>query len=195
DDGRAAQERVVENRAERNNDPTGSPAGEEDVRDSFARSLAQLLGRDAALPSWALSDRPYEALVDWARVDVATRRAPQDAPLPAPETVLDPSELEGAGLLNEELRAQSTLQNGRMTVLEAELSNTDLLELVLVRADFPACFSTLVALVARDTGNAIEVVGPDDRVQRFGPDNGPSITLYFGGHRFRTSPSSGVEHP
>ncbi|WP_432131930.1 hypothetical protein [Streptomyces tendae] len=190
-----AHDRVVENRAERNDDLAGSLAkGEEDVRDSFARSLAQLLSRDAALPSWALSDRPYEALVDWARVDVATRRAPDDAPLPAPETVLDPGELERIGLFNEELRAQSTLQNGRMTVLEAELSDTALLELVLVRADFPACFSTLVALAARDTGHAIEVVGPDDRAQRFGPDNGPSITLYFDGHRFRTSPSSGVEH-
>ncbi|WP_411093346.1 hypothetical protein [Streptomyces sp. 049-1] len=139
-----------------------------------------------------MADRPYESLVRWARTDVAARRAPADAPLPAPDTVLDLAELDRIGLLSDELRAQSTLQNGRMTVREAELNDTALLELVLARPDSPACFFTLLALAARDAGRSIDMVGLGDRVQRFGPDNGRALTLHFDGDRVRTAQSSGV---
>jgi hypothetical protein len=59
---------------------------------------------------------------------------------------------------------------------------------VLARPDTPAYVSTLAALVARNTGRPVRVLGPEDRVHRFGPADGTPLTLYFDGNRFSVNP-------
>ncbi|MFD4562262.1 hypothetical protein ACFWP5_49550, partial [Streptomyces sp. NPDC058469] len=127
-------------------------------------------------------------LLTWAQADVAANGAPDDAALPAPNTSVRTDALAEIGALTEELRAQSILQNGTVTVAEAGLDDVARLALVLARPDTPTYVSTLAALVARDTGRPVQVLGPDGRTHRFGPADGTPLTLYFDGNRFSVTP-------
>ena len=161
--------------------------------ETFARSLAQLLAASGAnssgnAPAWSRTRDPHTALLIWAQADVAADGAPDDAALPAPDTSVRTDVLAEIGALTEELRAQSILQNGTVTVAEAGLDDVARLALVLARPDTPAYVSTLAALVARNTGRPVRVLGPDDRAHRFGPADGTPLTLYFDGNRFWVNP-------
>ncbi|MGH1556156.1 hypothetical protein ACRAWF_43465 [Streptomyces sp. L7] len=71
------------------------------------------------------------------------------------------------GALTEELRVQSIMQNGTVTVAEAGLDDPARLALVLARPDDTLVYtSTLAALVARNTARPVQVLGPDGRADR-----------------------------
>jgi hypothetical protein len=145
-------------------------------------------GTTDSAPTWTQTPDPNAALLAWARADAAANGVPDDAALPAPDTFVGTDALAEIGALTEELRAQSILQSGMVTVAEAGLDDAARLALVLARPDAPAYLSTLAALVARDTGRPVEVLGPDDLTQRFGPADGTPLTLYFDGNRFSVDP-------
>ncbi|MGW3103746.1 hypothetical protein ACWDEW_17520, partial [Streptomyces sp. NPDC001100] len=138
--------------------------------------------------AWTRTRDPHTALLAWARADVVANGAPDDVALPAPDTLVGTDALAEIGALTEELRAQSILQNGMVTVAEAGLDDAARLALVLARPDSDVYVSTLAALVARDTGRPVLVLGPDDRTRRFGPADGTPLTLYFDGNRFSVNP-------
>ncbi|WP_245608070.1 hypothetical protein [Streptomyces hokutonensis] len=165
--------------------------------ETFARSLAQLLATpapgttasDTAAPTWPSARDPHAALLTWAQADVAAHGAPDDAALPAPETSVPTEALAEIGALTPELNAQSILQNGTVTVADAGLDDPARLALVLARPDDTLGYtSTLAALVARNTGRPVQVLGPDGRTDRFGPADGTPLTLYFDGNRFSVTP-------
>lgn len=119
---------------------------------------------------------------------MAARRAPEDAELPEGETLVSIDDLARIDALTDALRAQSILQSGRVTVDEAGLDEAARLALVLARPDSPAYVATLAALVARDTGRPVRVLGPGDGVRAFGPEEGDPLNLYFDGRRFSATP-------
>lgn len=140
-------------------------------------------------PTWPRTRDPHAALLTWAQADVAAHGAPDDAALPAPDTSLPTDALAEIGALTEELRVQSIMQNGTVTVAEAGLDDPARLALVLARPDDTLAYtSTLAALVARNTGRPVQVLGPDGRTDRFGPADGTPLTLYFDGNRFSVTP-------
>jgi hypothetical protein len=145
-------------------------------------------GTTDSAPTWTQTPDPNAALLAWARADAAANGVPDHAALPAPDTFVGTDALAEIGALTEELRAQSILQSGMVTVAEAGLDDAARLALVLARPDAPAYLSTLAALVARDTGRPVEVLGPDDLTQRFGAADGTPLTLYFDGNRFSVDP-------
>jgi hypothetical protein len=158
--------------------------------ETFARSLAQLLadaGADTA-PAWTRDPDPHGALFAWVQADVAANGAPDDPRFPAPGSEVSTDALAHIGALTEELRAQAILQNGMVTVAEAGLDDSARLALVLADPDNPFYVATLAALVVRDTGRPVQVIGPGDRTHRFGPADGTPLTLYFDGNRFSVNP-------
>lgn len=86
------------------------------------------------------------------------------------------------------MRAQSILQNGTVTVAEAGLDDSARLALVLADPDTSTYVLTLAALVARNTGRPVQVLGLDDLTHRFGPADDAPLTLYFDGNRFSVNP-------
>lgn len=114
--------------------------------------------------------------------------APDDAPLPTPETAVPTDVLAEIGALTEELRAQSIMQSGTVTVGEAGLDDAARLALVLARPAGAAYAATLAALVARDTGRPVVLRGPGELTQRFGPAEGAPLTLYVDDNRFMVNP-------
>lgn len=157
--------------------------------ETFVRVLAGLLGPSATAPAWTRDRDPHGALVAWARGDVAAHGAPDDAGLPGPGTSVETGALAEIGALTEELRAQSILQNGTVTVAEAGLDDAARLALVLARPDTSAYAFTLAALVARDIGRPVRVLVPGGRSHLFGPAaDGAALTLYFDGDRFSATP-------
>ncbi|MGW1183985.1 hypothetical protein, partial [Streptomyces drozdowiczii] len=169
--------------------PPPVPRGERP--DSFVASLSRLLTASGDAPAWTGSRDPHGALRAWARTDVAARRAPEDAELPEGETLVSIDDLARIGALTDALRAQSILQSGRLTVDEAGLDDAARLALVLARPDSPAYVATLAALVAREAGRPVRVLGPGDGVRAFGPDDGEPLNLYFDGRRFSATPPGG----
>ncbi len=159
--------------------------------ETFAHALARLLstpGTTAPAPVWTRARDPHTALLAWARADVVAHGAPDDAPLPTPETAVPTDVLAEIGALTEELRAQSILQSGTVTVGEAYLDDAARLALVLARPEDAAYAATLAALVARDTGRPVALLGSGELTQRFGPAEGTPLTLYFDGTRFTVNP-------
>ncbi|NEC07799.1 hypothetical protein, partial [Streptomyces sp. SID7909] len=142
-------------------------------------------------PAWTGARDPHGALRAWARTDVAARRAPEDAELPEDGTLVSIDDLARIDALTDALRAQSILQGGRVTVAEAGLDDAARLALVLARPDSPAYVATLAALVARETGRQVRVLGPGDGVREFGPEEGDPLDLYFDGRRFSPTPPGG----
>ncbi|MBK6019582.1 hypothetical protein JHN45_52285, partial [Streptomyces sp. MBT53] len=139
--------------------------------------------------TWPRTGDPHTALLTWAQADVAAHGAPDDAGLAAPDTSVPTGTLAEIGALTEELRAQSILQNGTVTVADAGLDDPARLALVLARPDDTLGYvSTLAALVARDTGRPVRLLGPAGRTDRFGPADGTPLTLYFDGNRFSVNP-------
>lgn len=161
--------------------------------ETFAHALARLLSAPgttdpAPTPDWTRARDPHTSLLGWAQADVAAHGAPDDAPLPTPETAVPTDVLAEIGALTEELRAQSILQSGTVTVGEAGLDDAARLALVLARPEGAAYAATLAALVARDTGRPVVLLGPGELTQRFGPAEGNPLTLYFDGNRFTVNP-------
>ncbi|MFE6765630.1 hypothetical protein [Streptomyces sp. NPDC057689] len=169
--------------------PPPVPRGERP--DSFVASLSRLLTASGDAPAWTGSRDPHGALRAWARTDVAARRAPEDAELPEGETLVSIDDLARIDALTDALRAQSILQSGRLTVDEAGLDDAARLALVLARPDSPAYVATLAALVAREAGRPVRVLGPGDGVRAFGPEDGEPLNLYFDGRRFSATPPGG----
>ncbi|MCZ9346501.1 hypothetical protein NGM37_53220, partial [Streptomyces sp. TRM76130] len=166
--------------------PPPVPRGERP--DSFVRSLSRLLTGSGAAPAWTRSRDPHGALLAWARQDVASRGAPDDAPLPAGDTPVSIDDLARVGSLTESLRAQSILQNGGLTVADAALTDSARLELLLAAPDTPGYVAALAALVARRIGRPVRVLGPGGTTRAFGPPDGTALTLYFDGDRFSSVP-------
>lgn len=154
-------------------------------------SLSRLLTASGGAPAWTGSRDPHGALRAWARTDVAARRAPDDAELPEGETLVSIDDLARIDALTDALRAQSILQSGRLTVDDAGLDDAARLALVLARPDSPAYVATLAALVAREAGRPVRVLGPGDGVRAFGPEDGEPLNLYFDGRRFSATPPGG----
>ncbi|MFG3288671.1 hypothetical protein ACGF3G_07650, partial [Streptomyces sp. NPDC048179] len=173
--------------------PASHAPAPEQGPETFAHALARLLSPPgttdpAPTPVWTRAQDPHTALLAWARADVAAHGAPDDAPLPAQETPVPTDALAEIGALTEELRAQAILQSGTVTVREAGLDDAARLALVLARPDGAAYAATLAALVARDTGRPVVLLGPGELTQRFGPAEGAPLTLYFDDNRFTVNP-------
>ncbi|MCG7204823.1 hypothetical protein MB828_13465, partial [Streptomyces arenae] len=173
--------------------PASHAPAPEQGPETFAHALARLLSAPGTIdpaptPVWTRAQDPHTALLAWARADVAAHGAPDGAPLPTQETPVPTDVLAEIGALTEELRAQAILQSGTVTVREAGLDDTARLALVLARPDGAAYAATLAALVARDTGRPVVLLGPGELTQRFGPAEGAPLTLYFDDNRFTVNP-------